>query len=117
MAGRTRRCYEQWRQDPEFRADVDHLRAWRTRLHELDPESTADMAQIEAWRREFDDPKPAPLAEQAPLAAPRSPLPTGTCHACGRNDLLLRGPRGDLRCIRCAASAQHVPIVSVTDGY
>jgi len=117
MAGRTRRCYEQWRSaDPEFRADVDYLRAWHTRLHELNPDGSADMAQIEAWRREFDSPPgPQPETHEAlptPFV-PRPPLPTGTCHVCNREGLLVRGPRGDLRCLACAASAQHAQAVSV----
>jgi len=112
MAGRTRRCYESWRSsDSEFRADVDYFRAWRTRLLELNPDGTADMAQIEAWRSEFDAaPGAAESSEPPPAAAqPAPPLPTGTCHACNRVALLVRGPRGDLRCTECAgASVQHV---------
>jgi len=107
MAGRTRRCYENWRAaDRGFRAEVDYLRAWRAHLYELDPEATADLAQVEEWRREFDArPDPESVTHESPPTRP--PLPTGTCHACNREDLLVRGPRGDLRCIRCAAYGQH----------
>jgi len=89
IVGRTVRTYELWRQnDAIFRANVDKIRA---------------------ARKAVEPSEPAPVSTKLP-----SLLPTGTCHACNRIRLLVRGPRGDLRCTECAgASAQHAQAVSV----